>query len=115
MILTGIRKLSGEIELITGLHIGSGNNEMHIGGTDNPVIKHPVSQQPYIPGSSVKGKIRSLLEWRLGVVDITKGQPLSFTHIAKLRDRSSDDQLRARTILKLFGGAPDSDVDPLLL
>jgi len=44
MQLTAIRKLTGVIELVTGLHIGSGNTEMHIGGTDNPVIKHPVTQ-----------------------------------------------------------------------
>ena len=47
-------------ELLSGLHIGSGNSEIHIGGTDNPVIK-PITQHPYIPGSSIKGKMRSLL------------------------------------------------------
>lgn len=104
MILTAIRKLTGQIELITGLHIGSGNNEMHIGGTDNPVIKHPVTQEPYIPGSSIKGKIRSLLEWRLGVVGVTDGAPLGFKHIAKLAET---DQARAKDILRLFGGAPE--------
>ena len=106
MILTAIRKLTGHIELITGLHIGSGNNEMHIGGTDNPVIKHPVTQEPYIPGSSIKGKIRSLLEWRLGVVGVTEGQPLGFKHIP-LKDRPEKDQTCAKNILKLFGGAPE--------
>lgn len=104
MVLTGISKLTGEIELITGLHIGSGNNEMHIGGTDNPVIKHPVTQQPYIPGSSIKGKIRSLLEWKLGVVGETQGAPLGFKNIASL---SGDQQAQAKNILRLFGGAPE--------
>jgi CRISPR-associated protein Csm3 len=104
MKLTAIRKLTGQIELITGLHIGSGNNEMHIGGTDNPVIKHPVTQEPYIPGSSIKGKIRSLLEWRLGVVAATDGHPLGFKHIATLPEK---EQARAKDILKLFGGAPE--------
>ena len=47
MKLTNIQKLSGTIELITGLHIGSGNTEMHIGGTDNPVSKYP----PAKPGA----------------------------------------------------------------
>lgn len=104
MILTDIRKLAGQIELITGLHIGSGNNEMHIGGTDNPVVKHPITQEPYIPGSSIKGKIRSLLEWRLGVVEATQGFPLGFKHIDHLPEK---DRLRAKEILKLFGGAPE--------
>ncbi len=46
MKLTEIKKITGHIELLTGLHIGSGNTEMHIGGTDNPVIKNPVTQHP---------------------------------------------------------------------
>lgn len=104
MILTAISKLTGVIELITGLHIGSGNNEMHIGGTDNPVIKHPVTQQPYIPGSSIKGKVRSLLEWKLGLVGLTGGAPLGFKDIAGL---SGDKQAQAKNILRLFGGAPE--------
>jgi CRISPR-associated protein Csm3 len=56
MKLTAIQKLTGVLELVSGLHIGSGNTEMHIGGTDNPVIKHPLTLEPYIPGSSIKGQ-----------------------------------------------------------
>lgn len=113
MKLTSIQKLTGTLELVTGLHIGSGNNEMHIGGTDNPVIKHPLTQEPYIPGSSIKGKIRSLLEWELGIVGITEGKPLGFKHIAKI---NGGDQERAKDILKLFGAAPEgSDIDITLV
>ncbi len=54
-----MKMITGKIKVVTGLHIGSGNTEMHIGGTDNPVIK--VDNEPYIPGSSLKGKLRSLL------------------------------------------------------
>lgn len=104
MQLTAIRKLTGVLELITGLHIGSGNTEMHIGGTDNPVIKHPKTGEPYIPGSSIKGKIRSLLEWRLGVVGITEGKPLGFGHIGNV---PADVLAEAKNLLKLFGGAPE--------
>jgi CRISPR-associated protein Csm3 len=46
----------------TGLHIGSGNDKLQIGGVDSAVIKDPNSKLPYIPGSSLKGKIRCLLE-----------------------------------------------------
>ncbi len=84
MKLTHIQKITGQIELLSGLHIGSGNTEIHIGGTDNPVITNPITQQPYIPGSSIKGKMRSLLEWQLGVVGQTDGQPLSFKHLKKI-------------------------------
>ncbi|HWP00005.1 MAG TPA: type III-A CRISPR-associated RAMP protein Csm3 [Methylococcus sp.] len=104
MKLTTIEKITGTLKLVTGLHIGSGNNEMHIGGTDNPVIKHPLTGEPYIPGSSIKGKIRSLLEWELGVVGLTDGQPLGFKHIGKLEGA---DREKAKVLLKLFGGAPE--------
>ncbi|HHV45568.1 MAG TPA: type III-A CRISPR-associated RAMP protein Csm3 [Tissierellia bacterium] len=61
-----IRKYVIEYKLIceTGLQIGAGNTSFEIGGMDNPVIKHPITGQPYIPGSSIKGKMRSLLEWQ---------------------------------------------------
>ncbi len=101
MKLTKIQKITGSIELLTGLHIGSGNTEMHIGGTDNPVMKNPITQQPYIPGSSIKGKMRSLLEWEMGVVGVTEGKPLAFEHVDKVADKEA-----AKTLLKLFGGAP---------
>ena len=50
----------------SGLHIGGSQDELVIGGSDNPVIKNPVTGQPYIPGSSLKGKMRAELEKQLG-------------------------------------------------
>ncbi len=113
MQLTKIEKISGQIELLSGLHIGSGNTEIHIGGTDNPVIKNPINQEPYIPGSSIKGKMRSLLEWHLGVVDVTQGQPLSFKHLNDKRLNESKD--KAENLIRLFGGAPDNNNDDELV
>jgi CRISPR-associated protein Csm3 len=113
MQLTNIIDINGRIELVSGLHIGSGNTEMHIGGTDNPVIKNPVTNEPYIPGSSLKGKMRSLLEWRAGVVGITEGKPLGFKHMSKLDNAMAD---QGRRILRLFGGAPEgADQDSRLV
>ncbi len=66
--LTAITTITATLELVTGLRMGAGDSEMHIGGVDNTVIKHPHTQSPYIPGSSLKGKMRSLLEWRSGAV-----------------------------------------------
>ena len=61
--LQKIKLLEGQLICTTGLHIGAGDTGMHIGGTDNPVIKKMGTlSEPYIPGSSLKGKIRSLLE-----------------------------------------------------
>lgn len=111
MQLKAIQTFSGLLELLTGLHIGTGNSEMHIGGTDNPVNKHPITQEPYIPGSSIKGKMRSLLEWKLGVVGATEGKPLGFSHIETLNDKEA-----GKNLLKLFGGSPEgSNVDSRLI
>lgn len=57
-------KINGEIEVINGLHIGAGKEALEIGGLDNAVIKNPMTNIPYIPGSSLKGKLRFLTEWR---------------------------------------------------
>lgn len=53
---------SGTIRCRTGLHIGGSEAELAIGGIDAYVIKDPLTRQPYIPGSSLKGKMRSLME-----------------------------------------------------
>ena len=95
--LTGITTLTATLELVTGLRIGAGDAEMHIGGIDNPVIKHPHTQAPYIPGSSLKGKMRSLLEWRSGAVQQT---PLDK---AALDAASGATRAEVKRILQLFG------------
>ncbi|MCS7250737.1 MAG: type III-A CRISPR-associated RAMP protein Csm3 [candidate division WOR-3 bacterium] len=56
------------LKTLTGLHIGGTAEGIEIGGLDNPVIKDPITNHPYIPGSSLKGKLRSLLEWGLDKV-----------------------------------------------
>jgi CRISPR-associated protein Csm3 len=63
--LIGHAVVTGELELVTGLHIGAGREALEIGGMDNPVIRDPWGW-PYVPGSSLKGKLRSLLEWWRG-------------------------------------------------
>ena len=57
-----IISITGTTKLVTGLHIGAGKDSIEIGGLDQPIIKHPLTGEPYIPGSSFKGKMRSLLE-----------------------------------------------------
>ena len=63
------KKISGKIVVKTGLHIGAGNEKVEIGGMDNPIIRNPLTNEPYIPGSSIKGKMRSLMEWNLDKID----------------------------------------------
>ena len=103
MQLTNIHILEATLILETGLHIGGGDSEIHIGGIDNEVIKHPVSGEPYIPGSSLKGKIRSLLEWKSGAV---QEAPLG----KKEYDNAQNEQQAAaiKQILQLFGISGDT-------
>ena len=58
----------GKIECLTGLHVGAGKDTAEIGGVDSPVVRDPHSRRPYIPGSSLKGKMRSMLEFATGKV-----------------------------------------------
>jgi CRISPR-associated protein Csm3 len=56
------RIIKGYILLKSGLHIGGSDAGIHIGGIDKSVVKNPLTGLPYIPGSSLKGKMRFLLE-----------------------------------------------------
>lgn len=66
--LKTIYRINFEIELLTGLHIGGSSDTFDIGGADSTVIKNPFTKEPYIPGSSIKGKLRSLLTQKYGVI-----------------------------------------------
>lgn len=92
--LLRIQQLTGTLELLSGLRIGASEGEIRIGGVDNQVIRNAHDGgKPYIPGSSLKGKVRSLLEWRSGAV---RPEPLG------LRDMAAERPL-VRAILQLFG------------
>jgi CRISPR-associated protein Csm3 len=59
-------KFHYEMELVTGLRIGAARESTEIGGVDNPVVRNPITKEPYIPGSSLKGKMRCLLQQAKG-------------------------------------------------
>jgi len=67
-------KLRGKIICKSGLHIGDSKESAEIGGLDSPVMRRKYDNTPYIPGSSIKGKIRSLLE-------ISRGEDLGGDNI----------------------------------
>jgi CRISPR-associated protein Csm3 len=69
--------ITGKIRCVTGVHIGGTKEIVEIGGHDNPVILDPRTRKPIIPGSSLKGKMRSLLEFKTGKVKEAKnpGEP----------------------------------------
>src|SRR5580698_6123661 len=101
--LIGKLILSGDLHCETGLHIGAGKGSLEIGGADNPVVKDAFGL-PYIPGSSLRGKIRSLLEQSSGMA-----VPAELVYLSKRKgqevrihqsDRPDDE------ICLLFGRSP---------
>ncbi|MEN9945804.1 MAG: hypothetical protein RLZZ293_190 [Pseudomonadota bacterium] len=93
MQLKSIEKITGKIIIKSGLRIGGSGNGMRIGGVDAPIIRNPSNDKPYIPGSSLKGKIRCLLEQLSGLSK--DGNPLSLSQV-------SHDKF-ATAIVKIFG------------
>lgn len=87
---------TGTIVLKTGLHIGGTNAALNIGGPDKFVVRNPISNIPYIPGSSLKGKMRALVEIANGCVGVDRGK------VGPSKDPNSVSG-------KLFGVATGSD------
>lgn len=54
-------QITGEIELVTGMHIGGSSAFAAIGAVDSPIVKDMRTKLPMIPGSSFKGKLRTML------------------------------------------------------
>ncbi|WP_105316776.1 type III-A CRISPR-associated RAMP protein Csm3 [Thermus tenuipuniceus] len=99
MKLRAIKRIRAILLAKTGLRIGMSRDQMAIGDLDNPVIRNPLTDEPYIPGSSLKGKLRYLLEWSLGG-----------DYILKAKDKhvfASDDP--EDPVARIFGLAPEND------
>lgn len=98
--------IRGKIHCITGLHIGGSKDKMEIGGVDSPVLRNPQNNMPYIPGSSLKGKMRYLLEYSKGVVG-KGGKKDKEGKLINPGDVSHDEE-----IVRLFGiGADEKESD----
>ena len=83
--------ITGEIEVITGMHIGAGGEYAAIGDIDSPVVRDTMSGLPIIPGSTLKGKLRSVL-------------------VKKYCPKSSDPKKDSDNIKIAFGGDIDNKV-----
>ena len=83
--LIGKLILEGEMHCETGLHIGAGKGSLEIGGADNPVVKDSHGR-PYVPGSTLRGRIRALLEQSTGMAVPSE---LSSSRSAKARRSAS--------------------------
>jgi CRISPR-associated protein Csm3 len=101
--LIGKLILEGEMHCETGLHVGVGKGSLEIGGADNPVVKD-AHGRPYVPGSTLRGRIRALLEQATGMavpselvfISKRKGQEVRIHQ----SDRADDE------ICILFGRSP---------
>lgn len=97
--------IKGKIECLTGLHIGSSKAELEIGGLDNPIILDPQTKAPVIPGSSLKGKIRSLLEL----------QEQKYTSSGKPHGHEKDCSDNRCWLCTIFGSSDDVERGPTRL
>ena len=97
--------LQGTINALTGLHIGGNTGELDIGGIDNPVIRNAFNRQPYIPGSSLRGKMRSLLDRHFkNPLDKRVGRDVRVHECEKPTDYN------ACQVCQVFGVAPQRDL-----
>jgi len=103
----GFVRISCNLRVLTGLHIGGGTGGIAIGATDNPVIKG-ADGKPYIPGSSLKGKIRSLLELAEGLpID----EKLGRHECGAKEKRESDKKVKACDLCTVFGRGGEYKLD----
>jgi CRISPR-associated protein Csm3 len=98
--------ITGTIHCLSGVRIGGNNNVIEIGTIDNPIIRNPITNHPYLPGSSLKGKMRSSLE-----LTLRQGAPpaisLPLPHL-ETRQRDGKDEIAPCAcgrcvVCKLFG------------
>lgn len=85
-------EITGKIEILTGLHIGGSKEFSAIGSVDSPVMRDSYSNKPFIPGTSLKGKLRYLLQECYG----QKAKDINTSH--------KDD---APIVRRLFGASND--------
>lgn len=73
-----------DLEVVTGMHIGGSSTFSAIGAVDSPVIRDALTGRPIVPGSSLKGKLRTLLA-RSFAGDIQKMPEFKDDHPTVLR------------------------------
>jgi CRISPR-associated protein Csm3 len=91
--------IAGTITLETGLHIGGSKSSLDIGGLDSPVIKNPLGV-PYIPGSSLKGKLRSLIAAKLNGALKESDDDTKVKKLFGFAGQAKDDGVMTRLIVR---------------
>lgn len=96
-------KITGIIEIKTGIHIGGDDSFSAIGAIDSPVVRDPLTRLPIIPGSTLKGKMRSLLARDKGTVPAagTKGFEGDCFELLRLFGSSSKESDAAGTGMQM--------------
>ena len=96
-------KITGTIEIKTGIHIGGDDSFSAIGAIDSPVVRDPLTRLPIIPGSTLKGKMRSLLARDKGTVPAagTKGFEGDCSELLRLFGSSSKESDAAGTGMQM--------------
>ena len=93
--------LQGTIRAVTGLHIGGNSDDLEIGGIDNPIIRNAFDRKPYIPGSSLRGKMRGLLDRYFN-----KALNKRVGRDVRLHECETPNDYNACPICQVFGVAP---------
>lgn len=82
-------EITGEIEIVTGMHIGGSSAFSAIGAVDSPVVRDVRTNAPMIPGTSFKGKMRALLAKK-------------YNEVPELSEKPDDDH---ECLIRIFGSA----------
>jgi CRISPR-associated protein Csm3 len=106
--------LQMDVHVLTGLHVGGAGGKVAIGGVDSPVIRDPITSQPYLPGSSVRGKMRSLVERVYGrEQNMSIGQGVRI-HMLRKAEGEADEayhvRFRQNETCSIFGVTGDEPV-----
>ncbi len=101
--LTHYLKCTAKIKLLSGMLVGGQKEGIGIGGIDSPVIKNPITNMPYLPGSTLKGRFRMALELKY-----------NDTHTETNGEGPSTDPENDSLVVKMFGsGSPgNKDAEP---
>ncbi len=122
--------INGTIDAVTGISVGGSSIGLEIGGADKTVVRNPITNEPYIPGSSIKGKMRSLMEKLHNRISITvqgAGKEMNTHDIdeeelkVELKDKNFKD-ISAKPckcgkcpVCKIFGVAAEDEGSPARL
>lgn len=99
--LLRVHEISATLELLTPLHVGSGERDFGLRSVDAFTAKRRDTGLPLLPGSTLKGAMRTGLELELGLAGADGGRPLSLRGAQRLGWPA-----QAVGLLQLFGAQP---------